>query len=172
MSCALGPLDADSAAAACWFECCAVPLQGFADITTPFHLSRPHQQQPLRIVHSGWSSYRMSTIAHSLRDYRSPTRPQLFAHAFSLPAGESPIVDAEITSAVLSLSAATKDGLQEDQVYAGRLTLTQSFLCFASQGDRGRSCRMNLPLWCVPPRGAPQHPWHRFRPPASSYGMA
>ncbi|GAK62780.1 TBC-domain-containing protein [Moesziomyces antarcticus] len=91
----------------------------------------------------------MSTIAHSLRDYRSPTRPQLFAHAFSLPAGESPIVDAEITSAVLSLSAATKDGLQEDQVYAGRLTLTQSFLCFASQGDRGRSCRMNLPLWCV-----------------------
>lgn len=91
----------------------------------------------------------MSTIAHSLRDYRSPTRSQLFAHAFSLPTGESPIVDAEITSCVLSLSAATKDGLQEDQVYAGRLTLTQSFLCFASQGDRGRSCRMNLPLWCV-----------------------
>ncbi|SAM75420.1 probable MDR1-Mac1p interacting protein [Ustilago bromivora] len=91
----------------------------------------------------------MSTIAHSLRDYRSPTRPQLFANAFSLPTGESPITDAEITSTVLSLSAATKDGLQEDQVYAGRLTLTQSFLCFASQGDRGRSCRMNLPLWCV-----------------------
>ncbi|EST10163.1 GRAM domain protein [Kalmanozyma brasiliensis GHG001] len=91
----------------------------------------------------------MSTIAHSLRDYRSPTRSQLFSHAFSLPTGEAPIVDAEITSCVLSLSAATKDGLQEDQVYAGRLTLTQSFLCFASQGDRGRSCRMNLPLWCV-----------------------
>lgn len=91
----------------------------------------------------------MSTIAHSLRDYRSPTRTQLFANAFSLPAGEAPILDAEVTSAVLSLSAASKDGLQEDQVYAGRLTLTQSFLCFASQGDRGRSCRMNLPLWCI-----------------------
>ncbi|EPQ29727.1 uncharacterized protein PFL1_02947 [Pseudozyma flocculosa PF-1] len=91
----------------------------------------------------------MSTIAHSLRDHRSPTRTQLFAHAFSLPAGETPIPDAEISSAVLSLSASSADGAQEEQVYAGRLTLTQSFLCFASQGDRGRSCRMNLPLWCV-----------------------
>ncbi|KAN0065061.1 hypothetical protein ACQY0O_001556 [Thecaphora frezii] len=91
----------------------------------------------------------MSTIAHSLRDHRSPTRTQLFAHAFSLPTGEAPIPDAEISSAVLSLSASSPDGVQEEQVYAGRLTLTQSFLCFASQGDRGRSCRMNLPLWCV-----------------------
>ena len=91
----------------------------------------------------------MSTIAHSLRDYRSPTRTQLFAHAFSLPDGEAPIPEADISSAVLSLSTSNKDGIQEEQVYAGRLTLTQSFLCFASQGDRGRSCRMNLPLWCV-----------------------
>ncbi|PWN52864.1 TBC-domain-containing protein [Violaceomyces palustris] len=98
----------------------------------------------------------MSTIAHSLRDYREPTKTQLFAYAFGLPSNQGPLQDpsgsslaSEIPSAVLSLSTSNKDGIQEDQIYAGRLSLTESFLCFASQGDRGRSCRMNLPLWCV-----------------------
>ncbi|KAL4402167.1 hypothetical protein ACI68E_001819 [Malassezia pachydermatis] len=41
------------------------------------------------------------------------------------------------------------DGAQEDLVFAGRLTLTPSFLCFASQGDRGRGCRIAIPLSTV-----------------------
>ena len=96
----------------------------------------------------------MSTIVHSLREYRSPTRAQQFAIAFSLPEGEAPFVDAdgnqaEIDSCVLSLSNPGSTHGQEDLVYAGRLTLTQSFLCFASLGDRGRGCRMSLPLCTV-----------------------
>lgn len=87
----------------------------------------------------------MSTIAHSLRDYRAPTRSELFAYAFSLPSTEAPIDE---LPAILSLSSpSVGPELQEDQVYAGRLALTDSFLCFASL-DR-RSCRMSLPLYCI-----------------------
>ncbi|KAE8266332.1 hypothetical protein A4X09_0g6017 [Tilletia walkeri] len=87
----------------------------------------------------------MSTIAHSLRDYRSPTRSQLFAQFFNLPNTESAIDE---LPAILSLSnPGTSPENEEDQVYAGRLTLTQRFLTFASI-DR-RSCRMSLPLYCV-----------------------
>lgn len=95
----------------------------------------------------------MSTIVHSLRDYRAPKRAQQFAYAFALPDGEGPYVDAsgssaEIMSAVLSLvnPGATES---EDLIYTGRLTLTQSFLCFLSQGDYGRGCRMALPLCAI-----------------------
>ncbi|PWZ00886.1 TBC-domain-containing protein [Testicularia cyperi] len=97
----------------------------------------------------GPSHFEFSKFTHEDKLAFFALLDELFAHAFSLPTSEAPIPEAEITSTVLSLSAANKDGLQEDQVYAGRLTLTQSFLCFASQGDHGRSCRMNLPLWCV-----------------------
>lgn len=95
----------------------------------------------------------MSTIVHSLRDYRPPTRAQQFADTFGLPPDEGPYVDAagiraEIVSAVLSISNPNEEG-QEDLVYAGRLTLTPSFLCFASQGDRGRGCRVAIPLSTV-----------------------
>ncbi|KAL9932404.1 hypothetical protein V8E36_008521 [Tilletia maclaganii] len=87
----------------------------------------------------------MSTIAHSLRDYRSPTRSQLFAQFFNLPNTESAVDE---LPAILSLSnPGTDPEHEEDQVYAGRLTLTQHFLTFASI-DR-RSCRMSLPLYCV-----------------------
>ncbi len=87
----------------------------------------------------------MSTIAHSLRDYRSPTRSQLFAYSFSLPSDQAPIDE---LPAILSLSTPSSAAeYQEDQVYAGRLTLTDGFLCFASL-DR-RSCRMSLPLYCI-----------------------
>lgn len=93
----------------------------------------------------------MSTIVHSLRDYRPPTRAQQFADSFGLPGNEGPYVDeagnrAEILSAILSLSNPDSPDLREDLVYAGRLTLTPSFLCYASQGDRGRGCRVALPL--------------------------
>lgn len=96
----------------------------------------------------------MSTIVHSLRDYRTPTKAQQFAQAFGLPDDEAPYVDAagnraEILSAILSLSTPDMDGAQEDLVFAGRLTLTPSFLCFASQGDRGRGCRIAIPLSTV-----------------------
>ncbi|KAK0539221.1 hypothetical protein OC842_001042 [Tilletia horrida] len=87
----------------------------------------------------------MSTIAHSLRDYRSPTRSQLFSQFFNLPNTESAVDE---LPAILSLSnPGTDPENEEDQVYAGRLTLTQRFLTFASI-DR-RSCRMSLPLYCV-----------------------
>lgn len=96
----------------------------------------------------------MSTIAHSLRDYREPTKTQQVTHSFGLPSSEVP---QDEIPAVLSLSnpVSTKTNVsdavdqaeQEDQVYAGRLVLTQSFLCFASL-DR-RSCRLSLPLYCV-----------------------
>lgn len=93
----------------------------------------------------------MSTIVHSLRDYRPPTRAQQFAHAFGLPPTEGPYVDeagnrAEILSAILSLSNPDSNEVREDLVFAGRLTLTPSFLCYASQGDRGRGCRVAIPL--------------------------
>lgn len=96
----------------------------------------------------------MSTIVHSLRDYRPPTRAQQFANSFGLPLNEGPYVDAagicaEIMSAILSITNADTGGVQEDLVFAGRLTLTSSFLCFASQGDRGRGCRLALPLLTV-----------------------
>ncbi|WFD44034.1 hypothetical protein MPSI1_002699 [Malassezia psittaci] len=92
----------------------------------------------------------MSTIVHSLRDYRSPTKSEQFAESFRLPWNEGPFVDsagnrAEIASAILTL-ANPKEDSQEDQVYAGRLTLTPSFLCFASQGDGGLGCRASIPL--------------------------
>lgn len=92
----------------------------------------------------------MSTIVHSLRDYRPPSKAQQFAEAFGIPSVEGPYVDAagnraEIVSTVLTLSNPNEE-VQEDLVYAGRLTLTSSFLCFASQGDRGRGCRVALPL--------------------------
>lgn len=96
----------------------------------------------------------MSTIAHSLRDYREPTKVQQVVHSFGLPSSEEP---QEEIPAVLSLSnPAGADGSaseavdqaeQEDQVYAGKLILTNSFLCFISL-DR-RSCRLTLPLYCV-----------------------
>lgn len=95
----------------------------------------------------------MSTIAHSLRDYREPTKTQQVIHSFGLPSSETPIDD---IPAVLSLSnpgvnasgsEAVDQAEQEDQVYSGRLTLTNAFLCFVSL-DR-RSCRMTLPLYCV-----------------------
>lgn len=96
----------------------------------------------------------MSTIAHSLRDYREPTRTQAVIHSFGLPSTEEPQDD---IPAVLSLSnpvpasagaaEAVDSAEQEDQVYAGRLILTNAFLCFSSL-DR-RSCRMTLPLYCV-----------------------
>ncbi|CAD6923061.1 unnamed protein product [Tilletia controversa] len=87
----------------------------------------------------------MSTIAHSLRDYRSPTRSQLFAQFFNLPESEAALDE---LPAILSLSNPGNDPEnEEDQVYAGRLTLTDRFLTFASI-DR-RSCRMSLPLYCV-----------------------
>lgn len=93
----------------------------------------------------------MSTIVHSLRDYRPPTRAQQFAFAFGLPPNEGPYVDeagnrAEILSAILSLSNPDAPGVREDLVYAGRLTLTPSFLCYVSQGDYGRGCRVAIPL--------------------------
>lgn len=96
----------------------------------------------------------MSTIVHSLRDYRPPTRAQQFANSFGLPLDEGPYVDAagnraEILSAILSITNNDTAGVQEDLVFAGRLTLTNSFLCFASQGDRGRGCRLALPLMTV-----------------------
>lgn len=95
----------------------------------------------------------MSTIVHSLRDYRAPTRAQQFAIAFALPDGEGPYVTpggstAEIMSAVLSL-VNRNTAEAEDLIYTGRLTLTQSFLCFLSQGDYGRGCRMALPLCTI-----------------------
>lgn len=90
----------------------------------------------------------MSTIAHSLRDHKEPTRPELFTHSFSLPSGQVPLTD---VPAVMSLSNPSSDpddaSAQEDEVYAGRLTLTEKFLCFESL-DR-RSCKMSLPLYCV-----------------------
>lgn len=87
----------------------------------------------------------MSTISHSLRDHKEPTRQQLFAHTFALPSGQVPVTD---IPAVLSLSNPNEDDdFQEDEVYAGRLTLTERFLCFESL-DR-RSCRQVLPLYCV-----------------------
>ncbi|PKI84045.1 hypothetical protein MVES_001907 [Malassezia vespertilionis] len=96
----------------------------------------------------------MSTIVHSLRDYRPPTRDELFAQAFGLPNDETIYVDAagnraEIVSAVLTLLNPVENKQQEDLIYVGRLTLSQSFLCFASQGDRGRGCRVVLPLSTV-----------------------
>lgn len=97
----------------------------------------------------------MSTIVHSLRDYRAPTRAQQFALSFNLPLDEVPYVDAagnraDILSAILSLANPTAgDGPQEDLVFVGRLTLTPGFLCFLSQGDRGRGCRVALPLTTV-----------------------
>ncbi|WFD31630.1 hypothetical protein MSPP1_002669 [Malassezia sp. CBS 17886] len=96
----------------------------------------------------------MSTIVHSLRDYRAPTRGEQFAHAFGLPPDQGPYEDtaghrAEILSAVLTLATPDEDGVQEDLVYTGRLTLTPSFLCFASQGDRGRGCRAALPFSAI-----------------------
>lgn len=95
----------------------------------------------------------MSTIVHSLRDYRPPSKTQQFAESFCLPPDEGPYVDAagnraEIVSAVLTLSNPEEEG-QEDLVYVGRLTLTPSFLCFSSQLDRGRGCRVALPLSTV-----------------------
>lgn len=87
----------------------------------------------------------MSTIAHSLRDHKEPTRPELFTHSFALPDGQVPLND---VPAVMSLSNPNDDASsQEDEVYAGRLTLTEKFLCFESL-DR-RSCKMSLPLYCV-----------------------
>jgi hypothetical protein len=95
----------------------------------------------------------MSTIAHSLRDYREPTKPQQVIHSFGLPSTETPL---EEIPAVLSISnslsnasgsEAVDQSELEDQVYSGRLTLTNAFLCFVSL-DR-RSCRMSLPLYCV-----------------------
>lgn len=95
----------------------------------------------------------MSTIAHSLRDYREPTKTQQVIHAFGLPSTETPLDE---IPAVLSLSNppagtsgsdAVDQAEQEDQVYSGRLTLTNAYLCFVSL-DR-RSCRMTLPLYCV-----------------------
>ena len=70
----------------------------------------------------------MSTIVHSLRDYRAPTRAQQFALSFNLPLDEVPYVDAagnraDILSAILSLANPTAgDGPQEDLVFVGRLT--------------------------------------------------
>lgn len=87
----------------------------------------------------------MSTIAHSLRDYRSPTRSQLFSTSFSLPSSESPVDSLPAVLSLSSPSVSTQD--QEEGVYAGRLTLTQSFLCFSSIDSR--SCRLNLPLYSV-----------------------
>lgn len=87
----------------------------------------------------------MSTISHSLRDQKEPSRSQIFTHSFSLPNGQAPLSE---IPAVLSLSNPEDDDeAQEDEVYAGRLALTQRFLCFESL-DR-RSCRMSLPLYCV-----------------------
>ncbi|CAO1624045.1 unnamed protein product [Parajaminaea phylloscopi] len=87
----------------------------------------------------------MSTISHSLRDQKEPNRQQLFSHSFALPDGQIPLTD---IPAVMSLSnPADDDSAQEDEVYAGRLTLTEKFLCFESM-DR-RSCREALPLYCV-----------------------
>jgi len=96
----------------------------------------------------------MSTIVHSLREYRPPTRAQQFANSFGLPLDEAPYVDAagnraEIISAILSIKNSDTGSVQEDLVFAGRLTLTSSFLCFASHGDRGRGCRLALPLMTV-----------------------
>lgn len=87
----------------------------------------------------------MSTISHSLRDQKEPNRQQAFTHSFALPDGQVPFND---IPAVLSLSnPGDDDTAQEDEVYAGRLTLTEKFLCFESM-DR-RSCREALPLYCV-----------------------
>lgn len=90
----------------------------------------------------------MSTIAHSLRDHKEPTRQQLFTHSFSLPDGQVPLTD---IPAVVSLSNPQSDPddptAQEDEVYAGKLVLTEKFLCFESL-DR-RSLRGSLPLYTV-----------------------
>lgn len=95
----------------------------------------------------------MSTIAHSLRDYREPTKVQQVIHSFGLPSTETPLDE---IPAVLSLSNSSTNASgseavdlaeQEDQVYSGRLTLTNAFLCFTSL-DR-RSCQMSLPLYCI-----------------------
>ncbi|MCO5585349.1 hypothetical protein L7F22_039282 [Adiantum nelumboides] len=94
----------------------------------------------------------MSTIAHSLRDYREPTKVQQAIYSFGLPSEEVP--QDEIPS-VLSISNPPSGGAseavdqaeQEDQVYAGKLILSHSFLCFISL-DR-RSCKMTLPLYCI-----------------------
>lgn len=98
----------------------------------------------------------MSTIAHSLRDHREPSRAEQLIHSFSLPSSETSLDE---IPAVLSLSnsnpatsstsasQAVDQAEQEDQVYAGKLTLTNTFLCFVSL-DR-RSCRLSLPLYCV-----------------------
>lgn len=107
-----------------------------------------------RPVHTSDGAPAMSTIVHSLRDYRPPTRGEQFALSFGLPLEEVPYVDeagnrAEILSAVLSLSNPEAEGAQEDLVFAGRLTLTPGHLCFASQGDRGRGCRLAIPLSTV-----------------------
>lgn len=96
----------------------------------------------------------MSTIAHSLRDYREPTKVEQSIISFGLPTSEVP---QDEIPAVLSLSNpvssnskgadAVDQAEQEDQVYAGRLILSRSFLCFSSL-DR-RSCRLSLPLYTV-----------------------
>ena len=67
-----------------------------------------------------------------------------------MPAGSNQLVSRLAQSCATSPTSSTPSTAaeyQEDQVYAGRLTLTEAFLCFASL-DR-RSCRMNLPLYCV-----------------------
>lgn len=79
----------------------------------------------------------MSTIAHSLRDYKEPSRELLFCESFGLPSHERVVTD---INAVLSLQ-------DKEEVYAGRLSLTQQYLTFASV-DR-RTCRMSLPLYTV-----------------------
>ncbi|CEH13226.1 tbc-domain-containing protein [Ceraceosorus bombacis] len=87
----------------------------------------------------------MSTIAHSLRDYKEPSGNAALVNSFALPSSEEPVDD---IPAVLSLGQTpTGTTADEEQVYAGRLHLFTSFLCFSSI-DR-RSCRMSLPLYCV-----------------------
>ncbi|UZJ52900.1 hypothetical protein CBS101457_002220 [Exobasidium rhododendri] len=95
----------------------------------------------------------MSTIAHSLRDFREPTKAQQVIQSFGLPSTE---VSLDEIPAVLSISNSSNNASgseavdqseHEDQVYSGRLTLTNAFLCFVSL-DR-RSCRVSLPLYCV-----------------------
>ncbi|CAO1639330.1 unnamed protein product [Sympodiomycopsis kandeliae] len=87
----------------------------------------------------------MSTIAHSLRDHKEPTRSEQFTHRFSLPTGEVPLGD---IPSVISLSNPNENYEdQEDEVYAGRIYLTKTFLCFESLD--GKSCKITLPLYTV-----------------------
>ncbi|KAH8917680.1 TBC-domain-containing protein [Atractiella rhizophila] len=70
--------------------------------------------------------------------FSEPTKESLFTTFFSLPPSEIPLQEIH---AVLNLEGGV-------EIYSGKLTLTSSFLTFASH-DRGLSCKLSLPLACV-----------------------